>query len=223
MERNRVSATTSSKQDQKIDDLMERASAALADTDYFGCAQLATEALHAAARAESWERMARIVLPLQEARRQIRLAAIDTGKIHKLTGDERTEIPKVKPGCWYVEPPFVGADGRAIKEEAEARRAPVMVVVREPLTKSGACPIVMIGPETVRAYVEPPKKVTMDWMIAAAEALGDAAIEQVDMGLAPEAIVTKLLARLQTIPDHEKLHQALEAACLQAAESSSST
>jgi hypothetical protein len=45
------------------------------------------------------------------------------------------------------------------------------------------------------------------------EALGDAAIETLDRAALPVKQVDELLRRLDACPDHEKLHQALAAAC----------
>ena len=55
-----------------IDAKMEHASEALARCEYFLCERLAGEALGAAREKNDFERLARICLPLQEARRQIR-------------------------------------------------------------------------------------------------------------------------------------------------------
>ncbi len=60
-----------------IDELMERASLALARTDYFGAERTCLRAIARAVAASDWERAARMCLPLQEARRQKRMLAID--------------------------------------------------------------------------------------------------------------------------------------------------
>ncbi|MBY0308632.1 MAG: hypothetical protein K2Q09_07815, partial [Phycisphaerales bacterium] len=122
----------------------------------------------------------------------------------------------------------------------------VLVLAREPTTRAGLCPLVAVGPVTVRAFVaEPPqpgprpgsksrKKTgraapppadapvsmalgpypppTAEWLLAACEALGDAAIAQVTSPLAAERAI-ELHSRLQSFPDHEKLHQRLMEAC----------
>src|SRR4051812_45178590 len=63
-----------------IDELMERASSALVTTNYFEAEKLALKALERACAAIDFERMARICMPLQEARRQKRHEAVDAGK-----------------------------------------------------------------------------------------------------------------------------------------------
>lgn len=204
---------------EKLDRLMERASQALVGTDYFAAERAAREALELAHANALYERMSRIIMPLQEARRAKRLAAVDTGRL--LGIDEKpAEMPAIEQGVYLIEPPFVGADGRDLRERADAEQIPVLVVVREPMTQLGRWPIVMIGPITVRARVPPPEHEHdpgIPWCIAASEALGDEAIASVD----PEAPlvnrVNALMDRLGTCPEHEKLHQALEEACRLAA------
>lgn len=208
-----MTASTGEKKTGKIDTLMEKASRALAETDYFACERRCLEALRLAHGAEDYERMARILLPLQEARRQKRLAALDVGDVHVLSELPDEDELKIEPGCWLIEPPLVGADGRRLRERADREQIPVLVVVHEPMTQLRRWPIVMIGPVTVRAYVAPPEEVTPEWMIEANEALGDEAIAEVDSELPAATRVDRLMDRLGAVPEHEKLHQALEAAC----------
>lgn len=205
---------------EQIDALMEQASRALAETDYFTCEELALRALNTAFEAKDFERMARIVLPLQEARRQKRLAALDTGVVIRLNeaDQQALEAETIEPGCYLFEPLLVGADGRDLRERANLQRVPVLVIVREPRTRDGQWPIVMIGPQTVRVKVRPPgsddeDEVTTRWMQAASEAIGDAAIMKVDGMRESEDHVGHLMDLLGTCPEHEKLHQALEHAC----------
>ncbi len=205
---------------EQIDALMEQASEALAQTDYFTCEEIALRALNLAFETKDFERMARIVLPLQEARRQKRLSALDTGRVIRLNeaDQEALEAETIEPGCYLFEPLLVGADGRDLRERANLQRVPVLVIVREPRTRDGQWPIVMIGPQTVRVKVRPPgaddeDEVSVEWMQAASEALGDAAIMKIDGTRDSEDHVAQLLDYLGTCPEHEKLHQALEHAC----------
>ena len=203
-----------------IDQLMEQASEALVRTDYFESEELALRALNAAYDTTDYERMARIVLPLQEARRQKRLAALDTGVLVRLNEADQENLAEceIEPGCYLFEPLLVGADGRDFRERANLQRVPVHVVVREPRTNEGLWPIVMIGPLTVRTKVRPPARndedeVSIEWMQKASESLGDAAIMKVDTTRSAADQVGQLLDLLGTCPDHEKLHQAFESAC----------
>lgn len=214
-----------SKPGQRIDKLMDLAQRALQETHYFECEHAAAEALALAHATRDFDRMTRILLPLQEARRQIRLLAADTKKLHVLSQPVAEDAP-IKPGCYLIEPPLVGADARDLHDRATREEIPVMVLAREPAVKSlkldrrpGDWPVVMIGPVTIRAYVTPPAKdkPTLEWYLAACEALGDRAIAEADREDDAFSLVEDLYERLQTLSDHEKLHQELEAACRAAA------
>lgn len=195
----------------QIDELMERASEALQQTRYFEAERMAMKALAMARGINDFDRLARIVLPLQEARRQRMQAAIDTDTIHIIDqpfGEDAVHAA----GCYLVRPPLVGADARRLRLKAIERDVPVIVVCREPTTDVKLIPIVAIGRYTLRTKVRPADKsesVTMEWLLGALEALGDTAIDELDPGLAPERRVDALLDRLDTLPEHEKLHQAL--------------
>lgn len=207
-----MTASASAKYDEKVDAIMEEASRALAHGEYFKAERLAKEALQHAWRRHDYERMERIVLPLEEARRQKRLAAVDSDNLIITEKAEDLDGP-VRPGCYLLEPLLVAADGRNLRDRADEEEVPVLVVVREPVTKKGYWPLAMVGPVTVRTRVDPPKEVTCEWLLAASEALGDEAIETVDPERDIENIVSDLYDRLQTCPDHDRLHQSLMKAC----------
>jgi hypothetical protein len=194
---------------------MEKASAALRRNQWFEAERLAHRALEGARSCRDFALMARIALPLQEARRQRMQAALDKAGV-KIVDEPFGEQPKLKPGCHLVQPPLVGADARRLRLYALEHEIPALVLCREPRTKTGLCPIVCIGEVTIRARIAPPKnwdKPTVAWFAGAMEALGDAAIETLDRAALPVKQVDELLRRLDACPDHEKLHQALAAAC----------
>lgn len=201
---------------KQIDTLMEQASQALAATDYFKAERLALKALVTARQAEDFERMTKIVLPLQEARRQRRQLAFDVGSI-TIVDEPRGEQIDVKTGCYLFQPPQVGADARRFRVAAIERGIPVAVVCREPLTQLRLCPVVAIAPGvTVREKIDPPSDPSapdLPWLIEAMEALGDAAIDELDAELTTIKRIDALLGRLDAIPDHEGLHHALAEAC----------
>lgn len=227
---------------RKIDQLMEQASAALVARKYFDCERLCVDALRRAYAALDYDRMARIVLPLQEARRQKRDLAIDAGWVQIVNGPAPTGKQLVA-GCYLVSPPRVGVDGRLLREAADAKKVPVIVLVREPETKEGLWPLVAVGPRTVRTKVAPPrapvpkvkkagkkaaKKGSEDvpavpkpppvrWFVESGEELGDAAIASIPEHLLAPARVDHLMDLLAAHPDHEKLHQRLEEAAREAA------
>ncbi len=234
-------ATTQAEKAARIDAMMEQASKALVARDYFAAEKFASGALRRAHQEQDFERMARIALPLQEARRFKRDMAIDTGKVTVVDG----EIPMgrtLTAGCYLVIPPRVGVDGRMIRDAADEKKVPVVVVVREPPTREGLWPIVTVGPVTVRTKMTPPKpgpakkaKVGSkskakpeegdatapitpepEWFVHACEQLGDEAIGQIAATLPAATRVAALLDRLEAHPNHEKLHQRLAEACREA-------
>jgi hypothetical protein len=207
-----MTASTKARYDDQIDSLMEEASRALSHSDYFVCERAAAQALQMAFQREDYERMARILLPLEEARRQKRLAAVDTGNLKVLNNVEQLDEP-IEAGCYLLEPLLVAADGRNLRDQANEEETPVLVIVHEPVTRTGHWPLAMVGPVTVRTRVDPPEKVTIEWLLAASEALGEEAIEMVDPELETPALVSAIYDRLQTCVDHDGLHQTLMKAC----------
>lgn len=231
-------AVVKSKDAARIDELMDRASEQLVARQYFDAEVACADALQRAYAIGDYERMARILLPLQECRRQKRDLARDARAVFRVAG----EMPSgraLKRGCYLVEPPRVGLDGRLLREEADRRKIPVIVVVREPTTRAGLWPVVAIGPVTIRTRVPQPDPATSkprrsrrigapgadplqglpdpDWFLRACETIGDSAMAQIADESVPSVRVQALFDRLQSHPDHEKLHQGLEAACRDAA------
>jgi len=198
-------------------DSLERARRALADESLFEAERLAADALDRVAKQEDYRAMAHAAATLRSAREARVDAALDAGEV-TILGEPPSSEALRRPGCWLLEPPLVGADGRRLREEAFSSETPALVIVREPATRAGQWPLVMIGPVTVRAYVAPPEEVDADWMLAASEMLGEAAIEQIADDVAPDVRITRLLERLQTLPDADVLHEALIEACLHAVE-----
>lgn len=231
-----------------IDRLMERASIGLEETRYFDTESLSTTALGRAHRAGDYERMARIVLPLQEARRQKRQLAIDAAYLGPSAPgisviDSRRQIPgpadlPAVGGCFLFQPPLIAADARDFHDAANAAKVPGIVLTREPLTREGLWPIVSVSAShSVRTKVAPPtpqqrdeasktkdgfttataRQITRQWLEAALEALGDAAIAKIrafeSKGDPPAWLVEDYLEQLDAFPDHEKLHQELARVC----------
>jgi len=260
--------------------LMEQASAALVARQYFLCERLCVEAFEKSVSAGDYAAAARIVNPLQEARRQKRDLAWDSGMV-RVISEPLGEHFKPEAGVYLLVPPRVGSEARSIRSAADLAEVPVIALAREPMTSGGRCPVVSVGPVTVRALVSEPlpppppplppaassingagkgrKKAasaaasaakhggvgegsgadlatsavmvlsapvvnafgtfqvpSLGWMLAAGEALGDAAIAQVT-ATDPLLRVEQLSLRLAAHSDHEKLHQALREACERAA------
>jgi hypothetical protein len=207
-----------------IDELMEKASAALLSTDYFECQRICLKALDRARHRHDFERMSRICLPLQESRRQIRQMALDAG-LRAVLKQLPTAGSRLEPGCYLLEPPRIGIEARIIRELGDRQRTPVMVMAREPLTKSGKWPIVGVGEGqpfaiSIRVQVAPPDLnplPSVEWFLSTHEKLGDAAIAKVDPRWPADHRVDDFLEMLPAVPEHEKLMQALAAACREAA------
>lgn len=221
-----------------IDELMDRASEALCATEYFEAERLCLRALASARARADFERMARICLPLQEARRQRRQIAESSG-VRVLVSTPPTRSTIRGPGCYLVQPPLIGLEARRLREAADKREVPILALAREPMTGAGKWPVVavgqsrLIGMTSIRAYVDPPAGVAarestatrddaseappISWFLSAAEAVGDAAIARINPRLPAAFRVDQLMEFLDAIPDHEKLHQRLEEACRAAA------
>ena len=230
----------------QIDEMMDRASEALVENRYFEAASLARRSLARARQALDFERMARICLPLQESTRQIRLTATDAAaRAAQANGHAVTVAMSASDlsgqliaGCVLLQPPLIGADGRSLRMAAERTRSPLLVLTREPLTRTGQWPIVGLGRVAIRTKVDPPFELPRDegtqrkdlyagdpplplsWFESAHEALGDAAIEMDAKNRHPWWRVDDALERLDVVPDHEKLHQHVAALCREAAAAS---
>lgn len=208
-----------------IDELMERASHALYKTDYFDAQSLCLKAMKAAHRARDFDRMGRICMPLQEARRQLRHLATDTQRVTLVTAP-LSASETYEAGCYLVAPPMVGVESRAVRELLARKKVPSLVLCREPTMSTGQWPLVAVAesdaspfPLVVRVRLAPPAGETPDiaWLLAAQEALGDAAIAKVNPRWPADHRVEDLLEWLDAVPDHEKLSQALQATCFEAA------
>lgn len=218
-----------------IDRLMERASVALEATRYFEAERLALQGLRRSYDAGDFETMARVLLPLQEARRQKRQQAVESGR-RVVVSDLRT-LGDIAPGCYLVQPPLLGIDGRSLRETADGMQAPVLVIAREPLTRDGKWPVVSVTEGlSLRVKVEPPRPMTRvetsktkdemglpgaeapprEWFEAAEEAIGDVGLAKLKSEEPAAWLVDDLMRYLDAQPSHEKLHQRLAEECRRA-------
>ncbi len=218
-----------------IDTLMEQASQSLARGSYLLCSNMCINALRMARSRNDFARMARIVLPLQEAQRYLRQDALDLGPPKLVTsGDDLGS--DLRALCYLFAPTLVGADARQFRSAANDAGIGVFVLTREPRTAKGLWPIVGVGHCVVRVRVEPPKnavkadsllgdtiegEIDPSWFASAGEALGDQAIIDAHAAGEPEDppawVVDDFLDRFDACPEHEKFLQALAAACRVAA------
>ncbi len=204
----------------RIDELLQKAQAALKATKWFECERLGQRALELAHNAGDFGRMRKSVLPLQESRRQrMQLATALRGTKVKVLTEPLEEDHKLPQGMFMLQPPLVGADARRVRLRALQREVPTLVLCREPPTQLGLCPIVAIGLLTVRARIDAPEKPaapTKEWFLWALEQLGDAAIGMIDTGIDAVRQVDTCVCLLDAVPDHEQLHTTLMSLCEQA-------
>lgn len=201
--------STATKQATRLDEIMEEASAALAAGDYFRCERLAAKAMQDAFAKEEWEAVARITMPLQEARRQRRLMAIDADRIFVFDEEPPSGEQRLESGCYVIGAPCVAADARRISEAGMEQRVPVIALACEPRTQLGLLPVAVVGPTTIRAKMKPVKTFTPKWCLQAIEALAQSALETFDPGRAVHRQVEDLVEKVMTLPDSELLHQKL--------------
>lgn len=149
------------------------------------------------------------------------------------------------PGCLLVQPPMVGIEGRALRQEAEAARVALIVLTREPLMRDGRWPIVASGagvrwPDerrgppgglTVRARVQPPVHVSRvdasptrdeaptpppSWFGEAIDALDDAALSMLDDDLPGAHKARHIVELIDAHAVGVALYEAMEEASMQA-------
>lgn len=215
---------------QVLDELMESASQALADLDYPRCESACLDALRQAREADNWAYYRRIVLPLQEARRQKRQAALD-GPIRLGTSGRPNDLSELLPpaeaGCVVLTQPVTGEDAAQLdKLAAESGKAVEILFADQP---SGATTWTIrsfVGPAVHADRPAPPPGWQDQWMAAesatpptpahwfmqASEALGNAGLASINNALGTVERVTEIELLLLAAGDHELLHQTLATA-----------
>ncbi len=191
-------------QTDHLDSVMERASVALVRMDYLACERYCLEALAMARRERRWAYYARILLPLQEARRHRRMIAADG--VVRLGSTDLADIgsgilEQVTPGCMVVTRPHGKRDALALASAARdlgrylevlycdneasdevwhvtSWQGPAVTVARPAPPASWRD--VWLGGD-IKLPLSPVKSAQRpaDWVIDATEALGDAALAQV--------------------------------------------
>lgn len=208
---------------ESVNELMELASAALLSTSYFEVETLCVKAMELARRSRDFETMARIILPLQEARRQRRHMATDTG-IVRVLNSLPAEGTLLEPGCYLLKPPLIGADAAIVLGLAFAQEVPLAVITREPRTSSGRWPVVAVTSDrSFRAQLDVPRingteipdggAPDVAWFMLAVEAVGDAAISKLKTSDPAAFRVDDLWESMMSLPAHEKMHQRFVIEC----------
>lgn len=215
----------------ELDDIMEQASVALAKMEYLTCESLCLTALSRARGVGDWGYYARILLPLQEARRQRRMIAAE-GAIRlgttTLTGQPADWLRDARTGCIVVTHPHKADTAHALDAAAREQRLYVEVlfadnaidapkwVLRSFRSPRIACEIAAPPKEWLDRWLAPggggvPRgaRTPADWFIDATEAIGDAALAQLPPTLSPSERLAALEACLDVVTDHEIIHQRL--------------
>ncbi len=172
---------------------MEDASRKLAELDYPACERLCLQALRAAEQAGDYGRIARLLMPLAEARRQRRQIAVDAGVFipRDLSADEILQAHR--RGCVLLtKPPYTDADEKALRDAALAEGRSVEVLL---LDEAG-----------LRAA-----------FLRAMDQRGDAILASLRRDLSNAERVSAILEQLDRIGDHEIAHQRLADAARRAA------
>ncbi len=181
----------------EIDQIMERASQALVKTDYLACERLCLEALRASEAAKDYQRIARILMPLQEARRQRRQNAADAGVA--LLGEPRRSPEKIldehSTGClMLLDPPYTSEDVDVVRRLALERECHVEVLRFD-------------HDALLAAFL---------WRL---ELQGDAHLASIHPDAPPRDQVRRLIDVLDKVGDHEIAHQRLAQAAREATRS----
>jgi len=198
----------------QLDPIMEQASRALADIDYLGCEVLCLKALAIARQSARYGYYARILLPLQEARRQRRMiAAAGSIQLGSMADGFTPEawLDEHPAGCIVLTHPHTAEDAKALDVSARRNNQCVEVLYADNPAEDRTWTIRAYTGEPVSCEVDAPQEIDRpaQWFIHASEQLGNAAIQSVDPQLAGPARVEALEVRLTVFPDHELLHQRL--------------
>ena len=213
-----------------LDNIMEQASQALAELDYPGCETLCLQALSQARERGDWAGYSRVVLPLQEARRQKRQAALD-GPIAlgtaNHTGESNTLIDGLNAGALVVTSPLTPDDADRLDRTARESGRAIEILFAQPdadgqfwavHTYRGqlyqalrpAPPTDMQGRALPGQDALPGSKLTpAHWFMQASEALGNTAIAMAAEPMDAIDRVALLEQALSAVGDHELLHQRL--------------
>ncbi len=217
-----------------IDQLMETASEALGRMDYLACEALCLEALATARAQGNWAYYARVLMPLQESRRQRRMIATE-GVVRLGTADldrHWSDWPEAEPsGCIVLTHPHTPETARTIEQNARQQRRCVEVLFADNASCADTWAIRSFAGPAVTCHVPAPPvawrdrwlasaevcstktvKGSMgpaDWFLDACEALGDVALAQVEAPRNSPERIEALEQCLAVVTDHEVLHQRL--------------
>lgn len=210
-----------------LDNLMESASQALAELDYARCESLCVQALEQARDAEDWVMYQRILMPLQEARRQRRQAALDSPILLGTPEQAGDLLDGIEQGCAVLTWPYTASDAKALNETLRQTPRPIELLFADNDVDAEAWRITSLaGPglsvnlpapkhDWVGQWMEPTSvapPTPAHWFMQASEALGNAALAAINANVGTLDYLTALEDALACVDDHEILHQRLAAA-----------
>jgi hypothetical protein len=198
---------------------MERASIALAKMDYLACEALCLDALAETRRDGNWSDYTRILLPLQEARRQRRMIAAE-GKVRlgsaSLEGSPSDWLADHAPMCIAFTSPHTVDDAARFTQLAGEQYKYVEALFVDSATDAATWTVRSFAGPAVQCELTAPPREAIDtwthsdrWFLAASEALGDAALQTVTAKLGTIERIEQLEHCLGAATDHEILHQRL--------------
>lgn len=172
---------------------MQRASEALARMDYLSVEDQCLEALRQAREDGAWPYYARILLPLQEARRQRRMIAAD-GVVRlgtaRLEGGPMHWLSTLDVGCIVVTHPHTAADAHALEVEARRRRRYIEVLLADNAPGAEAWTICAFhelpGAERVRCTLPAPPPAWQDSWLAPRQQPAEGAADADDADRTPD-------------------------------------
>ena len=207
-----------------IQDLIQRGTDALGDSDWFDAERLLLKALGMLRSRQDWAGMAEVLQHVHDARRGRRKASLASRAAIRLVDEDPGEGATAERGRLLVQPPMVAADARRFRLEAISQKVPVVVLCREPTTRLGEIPIAAIAPgATVRVRIDPPKseaKPSASWFRSAIDALSNEAIAMDQPDLEVSRRIDRLLCLIDAVPEGDAPHELLIQVCTEAAQTS---
>jgi hypothetical protein len=216
-----------------LDQVMQAASLALADRDYLLCEYKCVEALALARQASDWAYYARILMPLQESRRQRRMIAAE-GMIRLgsqgLAGAPEQWLALHPTACIVLTQPHDRQTASTLRAAAAARHQHVEVLLADCNMDADQWSLrSFAGPEVTLKLAPPPVQWRDQWMpgrvtgtdatpatwfLDAGEALGDAATALLGDHAADRQRLEALEHCLEVVTDHEAIHHRLRDAAV---------
>ena len=211
-----------------LDSLMETASRALAEMDYARCESLCLQAFEQARSAGDWVMVQRVLLPLQEARRQKRQAATDGLILLGTPEADRASLTDLiadsRCGCVVLTHPLTADDAAELDTAVRNRHRAIELLFADNPADAETWRITALRRPAVVAELTAPEPAWVGewidplatapptpahWFMRASEALGDAALEAVTAPPGSEQRFDQLAEALASAGDHEILHQRL--------------